>query len=87
MLFAYSTCFSEIGNIFTWCGASHVGKFPLVSSNKNEINLSEEPSIALCITTGLCAFPSSPIYSNSNLSGSAKSNWQVGIVTSCPRAV
>ena len=52
-------------------GDSHNGNAPFVSSIKKHKNLSNVPSIALCITTGLCFSLSSPTYSSSNLSGNA----------------
>ena len=42
-----------IGNIFACTGDNHTGNAPFVSSIKNEINLSNVPSIALWITTGV----------------------------------
>ena len=47
-----------IGSTFTCTGASQVGRFPLVSSRMYAMNLSMDPKIARCKTTGVFLLPS-----------------------------
>ena len=58
---------SATGSILTCSGASQKGNTHLVSSNKNAVNLSNVPNIALCITTGVFFSPSLSVYSNLNV--------------------
>ena len=77
---------SATGRILTCSGASQKGNTHLVSSNKNAVNLSNVPNIALWITTGVFFSPSLSVYSSLNLLGNKKSSWHVDKVTSGPTA-
>src|SRR5829696_83546 len=61
-------------------GESQTGKEPAKCSIRTAMNLSVEPVTALCKSTGVCALPSSPVYSQPSLAGWMKSTW---IVESC----
>ena len=74
---AYSRARSVMGRTFTCTGFSHTGKAPAKCSVMTPMNRSMEPSTTRWIMTGRCFWPSSPMYSSSNRSGSWLSSWMV----------